>query len=133
MGARFLAVGAQRSTNCLLLVGGAQIRGEFAGRILVESEIRGRKAFLQDCHSGEQAHGSSFDFIGRAQQNLTVSFEECPRDPAHDVLGKCEGAVFQTDLDRGPIQGGAAHAIDAGRVEAHLAQLRIERLRLLSG
>ena len=131
--ARFLAVGRPAVYKLLLLVAGAQIRREFACRILVESEIRGCEAFLQDCHSGEQAHGSSFDFIRRAQQNLAVAFEECTRDAAHDVLREPDSAVVQADLDRGPIQGGAAHAIDAGRVEAHLAQLRIERCRLLPG
>ncbi len=109
-----------------------KIRTQFIHRIIIKAEIGRLEPLLEDRHPREQAHGSAFNFARRRQQNLAVAFEKCAGHAAHHVLRESDRSVFQCDLDRCAVQRRSAHLIDARRIKAHLAELKVQFLRRLA-
>ena len=81
--------------------------------------------FLQNRRAREQAHRPALYLIRRAQQNFTVSLEECTRNSAHYILGKADRTVLQTDLNSWPVQRCASDLVNACRIQAHTSELQI--------
>jgi hypothetical protein len=82
---------------------------QLSGSVVVEAEVRCRKTLFENCHSGEQAHRSALDLVGRGEKHFSVALKKCSGDSAQHILGKGDGAVFQSDMDRGPVQRRPPH------------------------
>ena len=120
------------STNSCLLFVARKSGAKLGGGIIVEPEISSRESFFQDCHSSEQAHGSSFDCIRRRKKNFAIPFKKSPRDPTHHILSEADHSVFERNLNAGAIQGRSSNLIDTVGVEPRLAELQVKSLgRLL--
>ena len=116
----------------LLVVRRPQIRTKLGGGIIVEPEISSRESFFQNCHSSEQAHGSSFDCVRRRKKNFAIPFKKSSRDPTHHILSEADHSVFERNLNAGAIQGRSSNLIDTVGVEPCLAELQVKSLgRLL--
>src|ERR1019366_2292594 len=115
----------------LLVVRRAQIGPHLSLRVVVKTKIGRGKVFFQNCHPRKQAHGSALDAIRWRQQHFTLALEERSRDPPHHVLRETNRAVLQRDVNRRSIQRCPPHLIHPRRIQSHLPQLQIQRLRRL--
>ena len=102
---------------------------QFGGSIVVEAKVGSREALFQNCHAGEQAHRSSFHFVGRGQQHFSIALKKCAGNSAHHILREGDGAIFQSDVDGGSIERRVAHPEDAAGIKPDAAQLQIEGFR----
>jgi len=77
------------------------------GRVIVESEIGRVELFLQNRHPRKQGHRSALSPVRRPQENLSFALEVCPGDSAADVFREGNGAVIQSQMQVGPVDGRA--------------------------
>src|SRR5579862_762056 len=111
------------------LLSGAKTWLQFGDNIVIETKISGCETLFENRHARKKAHRFALHIVGWRDQHLAVSLEKRSRDPAINIFGKSDGAVFQGNLNPGTADGGLAHAKDSGRIEFNIGQLQVKSFR----